>query len=174
MFQALLALVILTIGDHKKHALVQLSALFQMIGRSCDRIVKRRPAARVDLLQRLAHLAQVGREVLIEIVLIIEVDDEHLILCVTRLHKIDGRLVHLIPLFPHRPRIVDHDPHGYRNILTPERNNGLRPPVLKHREGLFVEVRHQALLVIHHGGMQHHFLHPLRKDERTFFLIGSR
>ena len=40
-----------------------------------------------------------------------------------------------------------------------ERSDRLRLAVLKDGEGVAVEIGHQPLAIVHHGGVQHHLIH---------------
>src|SRR5882762_2897394 len=73
------ALVVLSVRNHKNNFLFELPFLFQVVGRSYDRIVERRATPSLDFFQPRFQLIDVGSEILIEVVLVVEVDDEHLI-----------------------------------------------------------------------------------------------
>src|SRR5208337_1264625 len=79
LLQSLGALVVLSVRHHKNNFLFELGVLFQVVGGSDDRIVERRAASRLDLLQPLFQLIDVGGEILVEVVLVVEVDDEHFV-----------------------------------------------------------------------------------------------
>ena len=76
--------------------------------------------ASLDFFQALFQLIDVGCEILIKVVLVVEVDDTHFIVRVGSSYQIQRRRVHLFTLLAHRSGIVDHDAHGDRNILVPE------------------------------------------------------
>src|SRR5439155_26335286 len=71
-----------------------------------------------------------------------------------------------------RSGIVDHDSQGDRDVLVPERSDGLRLAVLQNCEGALVEVGNHVLLVINHGGVEHDLLRARVKDEATALRSG--
>ena len=107
----------------------------------------------------------IGGEILIEIVLVVEVDDKDLIVGIARADEVEGGRIDFFALLAHRAGIVDDDAHCDRYILVAKGSNGLRAAVLENGKcGLF-EVGHHTLLVIDHGGMQHHFFDLLPENE---------
>jgi hypothetical protein len=54
----------------------------------------------------------------------------------------------------------------------PERNDRLGFPVLEYGEVVSVKVRHNMLLVVHHGSVQQDFIDILADDKRS--VLGGR
>ncbi len=132
-----------------------------MFGRGHNRVIQRGTSARIDLFQRLFQLQQIVGEVLIEIVFVVEIHHEDFVLGIARPHQVQRRLIHLVPLLPHRPRVVDHDAHRDRDVLVVKRDDVLLLPVLKHRERAPVQIGDDVLLVVLHSGVQKNFVHIL-------------
>ena len=112
--------------------------------------------------------------ILIEKIFIVEVHHEHFILRIAGTHQIERRLVYSFALFTHRAGIVNHDSHRHRNIFMTKRNNVLRLPIFKYKKVGTIKIRHQPQFVVHHGGVQQHFVHLLVEDERAAFVVGWR
>ncbi len=136
-----------------------------MVGGGNDRIVERRAAASLDLFQPLFQLVDVGGEILVKVILVVEVDDAHFIVGIRRAHQIQGRRVHLLPLLAHGTGVIDHDAHGHGNVFVAERGDGLRAPILVHVEIALIEGGDDALLVVDDRGMQHDFFDLLAENE---------
>ena len=115
------------------------ASLLQVVGGGYDRIVERRAAASLDFFQPLFQLIDVGSEILVKVVLVVEVDDEHLIIWIRRAHQIQGRGVHLLPLLAHGTGVIDHDAHGNGNVFVAERGDGLGMPILVDVEIALIE-----------------------------------
>src|SRR5260370_8917346 len=73
------ALVVLSVRNHKNDFLFELPFLFQVVSGGNDRIVERSAAASLDFFQPSFELIDVGSEILIKVVLVVEVDDEYLV-----------------------------------------------------------------------------------------------
>src|SRR6266853_3048920 len=73
------ALVVLSVRNHKNNFLFELPFLFQVVSGGYDRIVERGAAASLDFFQPRFQLIDVGGEILIEVVFVVEVDDEHFV-----------------------------------------------------------------------------------------------
>jgi hypothetical protein len=76
------ALIVVSVRNHKNDFLLELRFLFQVVGGGNDRIVERRTAASLDFFQPPLQLLDVGSEILVEVVLVVEVDDEYLVVWV--------------------------------------------------------------------------------------------
>ena len=111
------------------------------------------------------QLVDVGGEILVEVVLVVEVDDEDFIVRIRRTHQIQGCGIHLLPLLAHGTGIVDHDAHRNGNIFMAERSDGLGMSILVDVEVALVEVGDDALLVVDDGGVQHDFFDLLAEDK---------
>ncbi len=165
LLQGLAARVVFAVGHHKNDLLFQPRILLQVVRRRDHGIVERRPAPRINLLQRLFQLQQIVGEILVQILFVIEVHDKHFILRIARAHQIKRRLVHFAPFLPHRPGIVDHNAHRHRNVYVVKRNDVLRFAVFKDRKGAAIQRGDDVLLVVDHGSVQHHFVNIFLKDE---------
>ena len=165
LFQISIAGVIFAVGDHKENFFLEARVALQMVGRSHNRVVKRGPSAGVDLFQRFFQFQQVVGEVLVKVVFVIEVHDEHFVAGIARPYQIEHRLVHLGTLLAHRTGVVDDDAHRHRDILVMERDDALLLPVLKHGECGAIQVGHNVLLVVDHRGMKQNFVHVFLEDE---------
>ncbi len=73
------ALVVLSVRNHKNDFLFELPFLFQVVSGGNDRIVECSAAASLDFFQPSFELIDVGSEILIKVVLVVEVDDEYLV-----------------------------------------------------------------------------------------------
>src|SRR5213080_508955 len=172
LLQRLAAGIVFAVGDHQQHFLLQLGAFLQMVGRGDQRVVKRRAAAGFNFLQAFLQFLDVTGVILVQVVLVIEIDDKNLVIFIAGANQIECSLVYTVALFAHRSGIVDHDSQGDRDVLVPERSDGLRLAVLQNCEGALVEVRDHVLLVINHGGVEHDLLRARVKDEATALRTG--
>src|SRR5271157_2095042 len=91
--ESFLALIVLSVRNYENDFLFELRFLFQMVSGGYDRIIERRAAARLDMVQPLFQFIDVGSEILVKVVLVVEVDDEYLIIWIRRAHQIQGRCV---------------------------------------------------------------------------------
>ena len=91
-----------------------------MVHGDASRVVERRSATAVDLLERVLHHGQIAREVLVQVGFVVEVDDEHLVLRIGGLHEFQCRRVDLAAPFPHAAGIVDHQADRDRHVLLRE------------------------------------------------------
>src|SRR5437899_8226268 len=172
LLQRLAAGIVFAVGNHEQHFLLQLGAFLQMVGRGDQRVVKRRAAAGFNFLQAFLQFLDVTGVILVQVVLVIEIDDKNLVIFIAGANQIECSLVYTVALFAHRSGIVDHDSQGDRDVLVPERSDGLRLAVLQNCEGALVEVRDHVLLVINHGGVEHDLLRARVKDEATALRTG--
>src|ERR1039458_9644669 len=78
------ALVVVSVGNDKNDFLLELRLLFQVACGSDRKRVKPRAPASLDFFQPLLQLFDVGSEILVEVVLVVEVDDEYLVVWVGR------------------------------------------------------------------------------------------
>ena len=147
-----------------------LAFFFRSSSRRHYSVVERRAAARIDLLQRFLQLLDIVGEVLVEIILVVEIDDEHFVLRIARPNQIEGGLDSPCRAFrawsrncrsrcPARPEYLRA---GTKRIFC-----GL--PSSNTVKCVLVEVRNHALLVIDDGGVQHDFVHLLVKHENSAF-----
>ena len=141
-----------------------------MLGRSYKSIVKCGASAGVNLLQRFLQFEEIVGEILIEIIFVIEVHDKDFVPGIARPHQIERSLIHLVPLLPHRSRIVDDDADRNRNVLVMERDDVLRLPIFKHGEGVAVECGDDVLLVVDYRGVQQDFVHVFSEDEDSLVI----
>src|SRR5437899_6640321 len=143
-----------------------------MVGGGNQRVVKRGAAAGFNFLQAFLQFLDVTGVILIEVILIVKVNDENLVIFIAGANQIECGLVHTVAFFAHRSGIIDDDSQGDRDVLVPERSDGLRLAVLQNCEGALVEVRDHVLLVINHGGVEHDLLRARVKDEATALRTG--
>src|SRR5882724_12391577 len=172
LLQRLAAGIVFAVGNHEQHFLLQLGAFLQMVGRGDQRVVKRRAAAGFNFLQAFLQFLDVTGVILVQVVLVIEIDDKNLVIFIAGANQLECGLVHTVARFAHRSGIIDDDSQGDRDVLVPERSDGLGLAVLQNCEGALVEVRDHVLLVINHGGVEHDLLRARVKDEATALGTG--
>src|ERR1035437_9715440 len=165
LLQSFCALVVVSVRNYKNDFLFALRFFFQVVRGSYDGIVERRAAASLDLFQPRFQLVDVGSEILVKVVLVVEVDDEHLIIGIRRAHQIQGGCVHLLALLAHGTRAIDHDAHGDGDLFLAERRDGLEMPVLVDVEVALIEAGDDALLVVDDRGVQHDFFDIFAENE---------
>ena len=94
-----------------------------------------------------------------------EVDDEGLVVTVRGLDQVQCGCINRGTLVPHRPRIIDHDPHRHRNVLVLERRDGLRDAVFEYLEVVLLEVGHQMAAFVEHRDVEDHLIHVSLQGE---------
>src|ERR1700686_629212 len=100
----------------------------------------------------------IGGEILIKIIVLAEVNDEDLVLWIARPNQIENCAINLVAFIAHGSGIIHHDSHGYWNVLTAERGNGLRHSVFKYRKCVSIQIRHQVPLAVEYSGVEHDLL----------------
>ena len=166
--------IVFSVGDHEQNLFLQFGVFLEVVGRGHHRVVQRGSSPRFHLLQGLTQLAGVTGEVLVQVILVVEIHYEDLILRIAGTHQVQGSFVYLVALFPHGAGIVDHDSHGYGNILMPEVRDGLRLAILEHRKSILLQVRDQVLFVVNYRGVQHHFIDFRVENKPTGLGFGRR
>jgi len=141
---------------------------FQVIGGGVNGVVEGRAAAGIIFFQGFFQFANVGGEVLIKKLFIIEVDDDDLVLGVAGTNQIEASLVHLLALLPHGAGVINDDSHGDGDVLMAEGGNGLLHAVFQNRKCGTVQVRDQVIFFVNHRRVQSNFLHAFVHDEHTF------
>ena len=121
LFQRIMARVVFAVGDHEQNLFIFL-ALFHVVERADNRVVKRGAASRVDALQRFLKLRNAAAEVLIEVEveIVVKIDDESLVLRIAGFHERQGRGVYPWPLVAHASAVVDHQAHADRDVFALE------------------------------------------------------
>ena len=128
-----------------------------MIERSDHRVVERGAAARINALQRFLQFFRVVGEIFVEVEveLIVEVDDEHLILRIAGFHERQRRRVHLRALLAHASAVVHHQAHRDGDVLAPKNGYFLLGFVFEDPEILFLQVGNERAFRILDGRVQH-------------------
>src|SRR5258708_32048019 len=168
LLQRIAAGIVFAVGDHEDDLLVAAGVAFQMIGGGVNGVVESRAAAGIIFFQGFLQLANVGGEVLIKKLFVIEVDDDDFVLRIARTNQIEASLIHLFALLPHRAGVVDDDGHGDGNVLMAEGSDGLLHAVFQNRKCGTVQVRNQVIFFVNYGRMERNFLHALVHDEHAF------
>ena len=153
MLQRFAAGIVFAVGDHQYDFLVQASIFLQVIGRGDYRVIQRGTAAGINLLQCVLELRDLIREVLVQIVLVVEINDKSLVFRVAGAHEIDGSLVHSRPLIAHGTGVINHDSDRHGNVLAMKRRDVLRDPILENLERSLVQIGHHATFRVVDGRM---------------------
>jgi len=114
-----------------------------------------------------------GREILVEIRIVVEIHDKYFVLGIAGLDQVQHGLAHRRALGPHGAGIVHHDSDGNRNVLPLEKRYLLRLIVLIDRKICFRQVRHQMPPGVEHHSRQRDFVY-LRAKSVSITALGYR
>ena len=155
-FKADVARVIVAVSDHEQNFLLAMTFLLEVRHRRIDSVAHGGAAARIDARNSLFHFLDVAGQGDIQIRVVIEIDDEHLVLRVGSSHQIERSALHSLPFFPHAAAVVDDDAERNRNILAAEDLDGLLDAVFKDLERFLLKVGHQFAVLVHNADGQNH------------------